>query len=220
MQPIYFKAVILTTLLSLQGCQEKIQKTDSMRYREAAVHSAQQPLKNAQALLTEQIRSQPLENLDTLLIIKNALREGSSIYQQNNIVDYSDSAQHALESYFIDLEPILVVQAKKLLMQVIDKTVLLRKEIEEAKTVPYSARNTDTSKMVEFLGDVYNKDIRQCCLHSLAQIDQLLASNVKDHRKLLILIRSLNSELGKVIQSQDYHLKLMRRVEQVSLSSE
>jgi len=215
LRTIYFKALIIMTVVSLQSCQEKTKKTDSMLFREAAISSAQQPLKTAQALLTQQIKSHPLENLDTLLIIKNALKEGSKVYEKNNIVGYNDSTQLALETYFVDLEPVLVDQAKTLLEEVIDKTVLLRKQIEEAKTVPYSARNTDTSKMVEFLGDAYNKDIRQCCLHSLSQIDQLLASNVKDHRELLILIRSLNSELGKVIRSPNYHLELKRRVEQV-----
>ena len=213
LQTIYFKAVILMSFIGIQACQDKIEKTDSMLYRETAINSAQLPLKKAQALLTPQIRSQPLQNLDTLLIIHNALKEGTNIYRQNNIVGYIDSDQQDLESYFVGIEAQLVEHAKSLLLQVIDRTVLLRQQIEEAKTVPYSARNTDTSKMVEFLGDTYNKDIRQCCLQSLSQIDQLLAGNVKEHRDLLVLIRSINSELGKVIRSADYHQELKMQVE-------
>ncbi len=198
--------------ITITGCQDNQQKTDSMLFREAAITSAQQPLLRAQARLTPDIRQQPLENLDTLIIINDDLREGRRAFKQSNIMNYQDANQRELEDFFSSIESDLVNHAKDLLIEVINKTVLLRKEIEDAKTLPYSARDTDTSKMVKFLGKEYNTEIKACCLSRLSQIDRLLAGKAKKHRNLLVLIRSLNSELGKVIQSSDYHEELKQKV--------
>lgn len=204
--------VVIACVLVTTGCDTESAKTDSMLYREAAIRDAQKPLKKAFKILDQKIRSNPKDNLDVLLIAQNAMVESSQIYKKNNIVNFEDDKLTELENYFESLRPELVDFASDLLINVVNRTELLRTQIEEAKTQPYSARGNDTSQLVDFLGQKYNEDVKSCCLHKLSQIDQLLQREATQYRELLILIRSINSELGNVIKEKGYANKLKRRI--------
>lgn len=211
---LIFVSLAFTVLAT--GCDTAPEKTDSMLFREAAIRDAQKPLNKAIALLSQDIKSNPTDHLDTLLIARNALVESQRIYKKNNINNFSDEKLIELESFYQSLQPELVEFATDLLINVVNRTELLRTQIEEAKTQPYSARGNDTSQLVEFLGDRYNQDVKGCCLHKLSQIDQLLKRDATQYRELLILIRSINTELGKVIKEQGYAAELKKRIHTAS----
>lgn len=204
--------VLMTGVLITTGCDTESEKTDSMLYREAAIRDAQKPLKKALLMLDQEIKSEPKEHLDMLLIVQNAMNDSRQIYEKSNIVNFEDEKLSELENYFIALQPQLVEFASELLISVVNRTELLRTQIEEAKTQPYSARGNDTSQLVDFLGQKYNEDVKKCCLHKLSQIDQLLKHEASQYRELLILIRSINTELGNVIKEKGYATKLKKRI--------
>ncbi|MBU2876639.1 hypothetical protein [Aliiglaciecola lipolytica] len=210
---IWCNVVLLCCLQILVGCQQEPAKTDAMLYREATVTQAQIPLDKALLLLTPEVRNAPMANLDTLIIANQGLRDARQVYAKNNITHYQDEKLTELEGVIQALEPNLVDRAKSLLNQVVDRTSELRKQIEEAKNQPFSARGNDTAQLVEFLGKQYNEDVKDCCLNQLSQIDQLLKSKSKEHRELIILIRSINQELATVIKQKDYADKLKSRIQ-------
>lgn len=195
-----------------QGCSPVNEKTDSMVFRETAIQNAQKPLEQAYELLTDEVKNAPIEHLDTLLLAKNQLQDAKRIYEKSNIRGYKDNKLENLDEFYQDLTPQLSAHAKQLLEQVVERTVILRKEIEETKTRPYSARGMDVKQMVDFLGQQYNKDVKGCCLRSLSKIDLLLQSEAKQHRDLLVLIRSINSELGEIIKDETYASTLKQTI--------
>ncbi|GAA0855584.1 hypothetical protein GCM10009114_14760 [Aliiglaciecola litoralis] len=186
-----------------------------MQFRDTIIETAQEPLDKAHQLLTVQIKANPTAHLDSLIIAQGALRDAKQIYQKGKIGGYQDPKLIELTHFFSELEPQLVVYAKSLLIEVVEKTERLRLQIEEAKNQPYSARGNNTSQMVDYLGDKYNQEVKACCLNKLSQIDKLLHSNRSEHRQLIVLIRSINTELGKVIREQDYGKQLKRRINQL-----
>lgn len=212
MYRIFFTLLSVTTLFA---CEQAPQKTDSMIFRESTISDAQKPIQQSQALLTSAVRNDPMKHLDILIIANNAKNAARNIYQRGQIIGYKDESLLQLEDYFKALSPVLVEHAKALLEQVIERTVVLRKEIEDAKNQPYSARNTDTSQLVSFLGEQYNIDVKSCCLTQLSQIDSLLQGQPKQHRDLLILIRSINTELGNIIQRVKYEEELRERLKSI-----
>lgn len=212
MYRIFFTLLSVTTLFA---CEQAPQKTDSMIFRESTISDAQKPIQRSHALLTSAVRNEPMKHLDILIIANNAKNAARDIYQRGQIIGYKDESLLQLEEYFKTLSPALVEHAKALLEQVIERTVILRKEIEDAKNQPYSARNTDTSQLVSFLGEQYNIDVKSCCLTQLSQIDLLLQGQPRKHRDLLILIRSINTELGNIIQQAQYEDKLRERLKSI-----
>lgn len=208
-----FGLLIIATVV--QGCKPANEKTDSMVFRETAIRNAQKPLEKAYELLTDEVKGAPIAHLDTLLLAKNQLQDAKRIYEKSNIRGYKDSKLEHLDDFYQDLTPELIVLAKQLLEQVVERTVTLRREIEETKTRPYSARGMDVKQMVKFLGQQYNKDVKGCCLQNLSKIDLLLQSQAKQHRDLLVLIRSINSELGEIIKDEAYAPRLMKTISSI-----
>lgn len=208
-----FRAWSLICLcLSISACDNLPRKTDSELFREDAIKQAQVPLDKAQGLL-EEINSQPLDNVDDLVLVSNLTQEAKAIYARSHIINHQDSKLKALDVFLDELEPTLVSHAKALLHDTVSRTQTLRKQIEDAKSQPYSAKSQDTGGLVAFLGETYNKDVKACCLRKLGQIEQVLARNAKKHRQLIILMRSINDELGKVIQTKEYAAQLHRRID-------
>ncbi|MEP4888519.1 MAG: hypothetical protein ABJV04_00710 [Aliiglaciecola sp.] len=205
--------ILVCVVQGLMGCQQEPAKTDAMLFREATIAKAQVPLDKALGLLTPEVRNLPMANLDTLIVANQGLRDARQVYKNNNITHYQDNKLTELNEVISALEPGLVTQAKTLLNQTVDRTIELRKQIEEAKNQPYSARGNDTAQLVEFLGKQYNQDVKDCCLTQLSQIDQLLKSKTKEHRELIILIRSINQELAKVIKQKGYDVALKNQIQ-------
>ncbi|MDO6692848.1 hypothetical protein Q4574_06105 [Aliiglaciecola sp. 3_MG-2023] len=212
-KPIWRKIVLVCCVQLLMACQQEPAKTDAMLFREATITKAQVPLDKALKILTPEVQNQPMANLDSFIVANQGLRDARQVYANNNITHYQDNKLNELEGIIHAVEPELVSQAKELLNQTVDKTVELRTEIEEAKNQPYSARGNDTAQLVEFLGKQYNQDVKECCLKQLSQIDQLLKDKTKEHRALIILIRSINQELAQVIKQKDYAQKLKNQIQ-------
>ncbi|WJG08719.1 hypothetical protein [Aliiglaciecola sp. LCG003] len=205
-------SIVLLLIIGINGCDNQPIKTDSMLFRETAIKEAQIPIAKANRILTPSIRANIAENLDSLIIAKHAMSEAKRIYQKNNITNHQDDKLQQLEDYYQSLSPQLVSIGQSLLLSVLKRTIELRKQIEEAKNQPYSARGSDSGQLVDFLGQQYNLDVKQCCLSKLGQIDQLLQSEAKKYRELLILIRSINTELGKVIKTESFAIKMRKRI--------
>lgn len=209
-KPSYFiLIIILTTLL---GCDNQQGKTDSQLFRENAVAQAQVPLQKALNLLDDKVRQQPTEHLDSLVVIVSLLRDGVQQYESKQIVWRDDAAVIELEGFLDKVEPLLIRHAQDLMLELVDRTLLLRTQIEEAKTQPFSAKEQSTEGMVSYLAQQYNQQISDCCLQPLGQIDKILVRRAKQHRDTLVLIRRINDELENIIKDKSHAVHLRDQI--------
>ena len=215
--PRFTQFLILALGVSvLAACEDGPAKTDSILFREAAFKDAQFFVNKASAMLDQQVRANPLDNLDTLVIVKDAVIEAKGVYQRREIANWKHPELTDLEQYLDQLEPELLDTSFTMLHELVDRTVGLRQLIEEAKNLPYSMREAKTAGMVDYLGDKYNEEIRACCLNDLGYIDSLLTRDVAKHKPLIVMIRSINDELGKVIREEPYAKTLKQQIEQLA----
>lgn len=210
----FWPCVLLVAVLTcLIGCDSQPRKTDSEIFRANAIAEAQVPIDDANTLLTDTVKNAPLSNLDTLVMLNNAIKDAQQIYRKYQIAEIQDPRLTQLDEYLTSLEPKMIERAKTLLHQAIDETLQLRTQIEDAKNRPYSARDTDTTQLVDYLGENYNKTLAECCSDPLAKIDKLLHRNVKSHRATIVMIRGLNNDLAKVIKDKAFAAKLRSKIE-------
>lgn len=187
-----------------------------MIYRETAFKEAQIPVKKAQSLFTNEVKSTPQENLDTLIIIQGALNDAVRIYRKKDIANWDDPALKTLQQDFSSLESQLVSNAVDLLNQLVHRTRLLRAQIEDIKTRPASALERSPDEMVRFLSERYNKDLVDCCLVRLGRTDQLLSSNVREHKDLIVMIRSISDKLERMIKQEGYGNELDKEIQSLA----
>ena len=209
----YILLVVATTASLLSGCDSKEHKTESMIYRESAFKEAQKPVQKAKELFTQEVKSTPEEHLDTLIIIQGALQDAQDIYRKKDIANWDDEALESMLKDYRSLEPQLVDNALSLLNQLVQRTQLLRQQVEDIKTRPHSAMERSPNEMIKFLSQRYNKEISDCCLIQLGRTDQLLSSNVKQHKDMIVMIRTISEKLEKMIKQENYALQLQKEID-------
>ena len=186
----YILVVLAATASLLTGCDTQEHKTESMIYRESAFKEAQKPVQKAKELFTQEVIGSPEEHLDTLIIIQGALQDAQDIYRKKNIANWDDEQLSTMLRDYRNLEPQLVNNALSLLNQLVQRTQLLRQQVEDIKTRPHSAMERSPKEMIKFLSQRYNREISDCCLVRLGRTDQLLSSNVKQHKDMIVMIQN------------------------------
>lgn len=196
----------------LMGCDTQEYKTESMIYRETAFKEAQKPVQKAKGLFTHEVKSSPQEHLDTLIIIQGALKDAQDIYRKKDIANWDDKQLENMLADYRNLEPQLVDNALTLLNQLVQRTQLLRQQVEDIKTRPHSAMERSPKEMIKFLSQRYNKEISDCCLIRLGRTDQLLSSNVAQHKDMIVMIRTISEKLEKMIKQENYGSQLQKEL--------
>ena len=171
------------------------------------------PVQKAKELFTPEVRRTPEEHLDTLIIIQGALKDAQDIYRRKDIANWDDEALETMLKDYRSLEPQLVNNALSLLNQLVERTQLLRQQVEDIKTRPHSAMERSPNEMIKFLSQRYNKEISDCCLIKLGRTDQLLSSNVKQHKEMIVMIRTISEKLEKMIKQQNYAAQLQKEID-------
>ena len=184
-----------------------------MIYREEAFNEADAFVQKAKTLYSADVQNAPLEPLDTLVIINEALLDAEKVYKKKQITNWQhpDLAEltQSVGSHYPDIQQ----HAVDLMLELVKRTRLLRTQIEEVKTRPAMAAERSTEEMVKFLSDRYNKEITDCCLRHLGNIDHLLMVDTNQYRDMLIQIRSINSDLYKMIKEADYGEALRNEIQ-------
>lgn len=187
-----------------------------MLYREAAYNDARKPVEKALVLFSQQVRTQPEENLDTLVVINGAIADAVKVYRNNDIINWQDAELSKLQQDMLYLEPVLSSIAIALLRQANQKTQFLRKQIEQVKTQPIGAETNSANDKVSFLASNYNNDLENCCLVALGRIDELLKKSSNEYRPLIIMIRSIHGKLEQVIREKTYGKELDREIDNLA----
>lgn len=201
---------VLLSLLILTGCEQQSRKTDSQLFRERIEREANVAVAKAQTHL-KAAQSSPMENLDTLILVQKALREAASVYRKNNIENWHNADIEAIEQKMSAIRGELADASVPLLLELHNRTRLLRAEIEQAKTRPFSAGERSTDELVKFLASEYNEDIDTCCLVKLGQVAILLRGD-SDYRALRTLLLTINRELERMLKEASYGEELKQTI--------
>jgi hypothetical protein len=209
---------IICLIFILSACDKTVHVTDSMLRLEKAHSQAQQLVDKANTLLNPEVRSLPLQNLDTLVYASEVTKDARQVYVKQNIRSWQHPELATLEQDMADFQPLLAIQAKTLIDTLVDKTLILRAKIEELKNQPYGSQNTSTDKMMDYLSKEYNKDIEECCLVDLGRINTLLAQNRSTYRSYIEIINNIRGELEAIIKDKDAASRLRSRLEKLKIA--
>lgn len=195
---------ILFGALLISGCDQTPVKTDSMLFREKATKEASVFVKKATNLFTAQVESQPLQHLDSLIVVKHTLRDARNVYLKKKISNWRDPELTALQNRLEALYPSLADASIGLLYEAVDRTATLRAKVEKIRTQPMGMTSGGVGNMLGSLVNDYSNDMDACCLIILARIDELIVSKKGTYKPLNILLRSLGDKLQKMMEEKSY----------------
>lgn len=205
--------VLMLVLVSV-GCEDAPRKTDSMIFRERAQKQAQVFVDKAHGLMDQDVRDHPMDHLPQWNIVADAVSDARGIYERREIANWQHPQLKALENELDNLQPQLRAFSEAKLLELVDRTLILRQLIEEAKTLPYSRRDASTDGLVKMLDARYNQEILACCLEPLGYADHLMLRDLENNKALIRLIRSIHGELENIIRDDAYADTLKQRIQE------
>jgi hypothetical protein len=205
----------LVFLLFSTACDQAQQKTDSILRLEEAHLQVQMLVDKGNTLLNAKALASPKHHLDTLVFAKNVSSDAAAVFDDKNIRDWQHEELAKLQATIINLQPELADYALDLLVQSTEKTIALRKRIEEIKNVPYGAQGMDIEKMVQYLSKEYNEDLHDCCLIDLTRINELLILSPSEYESIIKLSSRIYSELEQIVRNEEAGMKMLQRLEKI-----
>lgn len=186
---------------------------------EAAHHQSQQLVDKANTLLNAKVMADPKSHLDAIVYAKKVSDDAIKVFDTANIRDWEHPELTQLRHTILALQPELALYAIELLIQTTEKTITLRKRLEEVKNIPYGGNSTGTEKMIQYLSKNYNADISECCLVSVTRINEILIMTPNEYAELLTLSRYIYAELEKVVGDEKSGVELLARLEKLKAAS-
>ncbi|MFT5676387.1 MAG: hypothetical protein ACI808_002329 [Paraglaciecola sp.] len=205
-------------LLCATGCEQNQHKTDSMLRLEEAHRQVQILVDKGNTLLNATVLASPKQNLDILVYAKNVSNDAAAVFDSKNIRDWQHDELAKLKSKIIALQPELADYAVDLLVKTTEKTIILRKRIEEIKNVPYGAQGVDVDKMVGYLSKEYNTELLDCCLIDLTRINELLILSPNKYESILKLSSRIYSELEHIVRNKEAGTLMLERLEKIRVA--
>lgn len=203
--------ILLCTLL-LGACDQAPVKTESMLFREQASKEAQPFVKKAANLFTSKVQSEPRQNMDTLIIIKHALKDARAVYERKKIQNWQNPQLVTLQKQLDDIYPGLADHSIDLLYQAVARTTKLRDKVEIIRTQPIGMSDNGLGSMLDSLIKEYSNDMDACCLVALARIDELMIGKEGTYKTLNKLLRQLNGKLQKMFEEKSYADELRKEI--------
>jgi hypothetical protein len=178
----YMKVWILIAVsLMVFACSKEPEKTELMRHFEDAQQETKTIVEKANDILDNKIGNAPLENLAQLVYAKEVADAAKNVFKREQIFGFDQPEVDVLFDKLHRYDAELAPKAISLMHQMAQKTIDLRKRINDIKSQPFSVgKNTGTDNMVDFLGSQYNKDIRDCCLDDLYRINTILRASPEE----------------------------------------
>jgi hypothetical protein len=205
-------------LLFATGCDQTQHKTDSILRLEEAHLQVQILVDKGNTLLNTKVLASPKQHLDTLVFAKNVSNDAAAVFDSKNIRDWQHDELAKLKAKIIGLQPELADYAVDLLVQTTEKTIILRKRIEEIKNVPYGAQGVDIDKMVGYLSREYNAEVHDCCLIDLTRINELLILSPDKYEAIIKLSSRIYSELEQIVRNEEAGEKMLKRLEKMRVA--
>lgn len=204
--------ILLLCTLLLGACEQSPVKTESMLFREQASKDAQPFVKKAANLLTPEVLNNPKQNLDTLIIVKNALKDARTVYLRKKIQNWNDPQLVDMQTQLDELYPGLASHSIELLYLAVARTTKLRDKVEIIRTQPIGMSDNGLGNMLDSLIKEYSDDMDACCLVALARIDELLIGKKGHYQTLNKLLRQLNVKLQKMFEEKAYAQELRTEI--------
>lgn len=182
---------------------------------EDAHHQSQLLVDKANKLLSAKVMAAPKLHLDSIVLAKKISDDAIKVFDTANIRDWQHPELNQLRNTIMALQPELARYAIDLLKQTTEKTIVLRKRIEEVKNIPYGGSNLSTDKMLQYLSKNYNAEINDCCLVSVTRISEILMMSPDEYAELIKLSRYIYAELEKVVSDEKSGTDLLVRLGQL-----
>jgi hypothetical protein len=202
-------------LLLATGCEQPVHKADSTLRLEKAEGQVQLLVDKANTLLKPNVLAAPRQHLHTIVYAKKVSDEALEVFSKQDIRDWQHPELTILRDRLLAMQPELLDYAIDLLMQTTQKTILLRKRLQEVKNIPYGAKGTNVDKMVRYLSKEFNVEIHDCCLVNLSRINELLILSPKKYAELIKLSRYIYPELEEIIRNEGRGVLLLSRLEKI-----
>lgn len=203
-------------LILLTACEQKSHKTDSMLRLEEAQRQAQLLVDKANKLLSEKVLASPQLHLDSIVYAKKVSDEAIKVYDKAKIRDWKHPELKQLRQVFLALQPELALLSIDLLVETTEKTIALRKRVEEVKNIPLGGDGAGVGKMVQYLSKNYNAEINDCCLVSVKRISEILLMSPDEYSELTRLSHYIYAELEKVVSDEERGNNLLARLDKLS----
>lgn len=209
---------ILGSTILISACDQSPVKTDSILFREKATKEARPFVKKAANLFTPEVQTQPLQHLDTLIIVKHALRDAHNVYSKKKIDNWDDPELTLLQSRLEALYPSIASASTGLLYKAVERTAKLRNKVEIIRTQPVAMTSEGVGNMLGSLVKEYSNDMDNCCLVALARIDEILVTKNATYKPLNTLLRALNTKLQRMFEEKPYGKVLRDEIAQIEVS--
>jgi hypothetical protein len=214
--------ILILFLLTIFGCTKEAQKTELMLHFEKALEDTQSLVDKANGILDDKVAEAPIENLNYLVYAKDVADQAENIFKKAKIFKVEQPELDELFSRLHKYDETLAPEAISLMKEMAQKTIDLRKRINEIKSQPYSSgKATNTDKMVNFLGNEYNKEIRDCCLDDLHRINTMLRSSPDNkYNPINKAINNAIDDLTLVLKEESGGQQYLRELEQLTKTLE
>lgn len=210
--------ILMASSVVLYACSKEPEKTELMRHFENAQRQTQSIVDKANNILDNKVAQAPLENLAELVYAKEVADQARDVFKEAQIFNVEQPELESLYTKLHSHDPVIAPKAVSLMHEMAQKTIELRKRINDIKSQPYSvSKKAGTDNMVEFLGKQYNKDIQDCCLDDLYRINTLLrASPDPKYGAISEAIDSAISDLTNILKEESGGQQYKRELEKLT----
>jgi hypothetical protein len=157
------------------GCSQKESKTESM-LRFEAVQAEQQALVSKAMAALDEVGDAPIVNIGQLRYAQELFFQAAQVYERENISGVDQPNLTKLQTRLNSFKPVLAKHSVALLREVANKTKDLQAQLYELKSQSYAAnQNLSGENLASHLGLEYNRQIQDCCVVLLNQIQPFLS---------------------------------------------
>ena len=184
----------ILTVAVLSACSKEPEKTELQLHFEKALRDTQSIVDQANDILDNKVANDPINNLAQLVYAKEVADRAAKVFKEAKITGVEQPELDRLYQKLHSNDPKIAQKAIQLMQEMAEKTIALRQRIDDIKSQPYSvSKKASTENMVDYLGDQYNEDIKNCCLDDLYRINSLL--RVSPDKKYHQVSRHINSAI-------------------------
>lgn len=162
------------------GCSQKELQTESM-LRFEAVQAEQQALVLKAMAALDEVGDAPIVNIGQLRYARELSFQAAQVYKRENISGVEQPNLTKLQTRLNAFKPVLAKKSIALLREVANKTKDLQDQLYELKSQSYAAnQNRSGENLASHLGLEYNRQIQDCCVTLLNQIQPFLSYSGDD----------------------------------------
>lgn len=197
----YFILLLLFPLLS--ACEKQTVKTPAMLAFEAKQQQVQDIADKGWQLLTKAVYENPQAHLQEIALAHDHISRGERVYQKAGIQGVTNQDLEKLRQTLKSFDPALMAISIAHMYTLIDKTLAIRKRVEQIRSQPYSKQgiDMDPDTFIQRLSEDYNQDIGSCCLNDIQRIKAILEENPSSGAKELVnLATALPQTLHNIIK--------------------